>query len=373
MIDRRRVVAAVPHLATIVPKGARRQRDEIFRTSVAVDIEVVPDPPVAVIVRDRGMTVSYQGHAGALWLPVRPFGDPNQAPLGVEELVDCLAVGRRPGTTGEIDNPFLRLCREPLSPDMFRRLGAVEDRILKSIEGDDRAEVAAAAGRVADDFLFTTGGAVLRRSPGPFWGAYARDRLGPVACQFDIPLNQPDQFAFHRLDEAIEFHSNVGLGRVDVSGAIEIVDADCVPDRDAEFVARSIFRKDVAAWFETVMPVASPEVRALGERSIEAFERIHGLPLKTMADVRTRSRPTPAGALPPTPIEIVEGVDALCAFVHGMPGGDEPELNVTCASWKSLFVGMTGLAVRRFDAHERHRLPDPEGIPDLATPWGAAP
>lgn len=373
MTDRHRVEVAIPYIASVVPKGGRRPRDQFFQTSTAVEIEVVPEPPVAVICRDPGLTIRYRGHAGSLWLPVNLYEQPEDAPFEAEDAFRCFADGLRLGRHGGVDNPFLRVCREPMSPLVFRGLGRLEERLLRSVENDERAEMAAAACRVAEDFLLTTDGALLRRSPGPFWGTGNLDRIDLWSYAFDLPPARSDHFAFHRREEAIEFGRNVGSGVVAVHGEIEIVDPDCIPDRDAETTAQAIFRREVVPWFDAVMPAASPKVRELGERSMKAFERIHGLPLAFMGDMG-RHVPIPAGVVPPTPLEIAQGVEALRAFIDEMPGGNsDPKLDRTCADWRSVFVGMTGLAVRRYDDHERHRLPDPEGIPDLTTPWGPVP
>ena len=373
MTDRHRVEVAIPYVASVVPKGGRRPRDVFFRTSTAVEIEVVRPPQVAVICGDGHDRIVYRGHAGSLWLPVDLFGRPDVAAFSVEDALRCFADGLPLGRSGDVDNPFLRLCREPMSPLMFRGLGPLEDRLLRSVESDGRTEMVAAACRVAEDFLLTPDGALLRRSHGPFWGTSNLDRVDLWSYVFDLPPGRSDHFAFHRREEAIEFARNVGYGEVTVHGDIEIVDSDCNPDRDAQITAQAIFRREVVPWFDVVMPAASPEVRELGERAMKAFERIHGLPLDFMKDMG-RHMPTPAGAIPPTPIEIAQGVEALRAFVDEMPGpGSDPNLVRTCEDWRRVFAGMTGLAIRRYDDHERHRLPDPQGIPDLATPWGAAP
>lgn len=373
MTDRHRVPIAIPYVASIVPKGGRRPRDQFFRTTATVEIEVVRTPPVAVICRDGNDRIQYRGHAGSLWLPLDLFEQPDDAPLGADDAFRAMAEGLRLGSREHVDNPFLRLCREPISPVVFRGLGTLEDRLLRSVESDERAEMAAAASRVAEDFLLTTDGTLLRRSPGPFWAATGVDRIELMAYVFDLPPGRSDHFAFHRREEAVEFGTDVGTGELVVRGDIEIIDPDCVPDHDAETTARAIFRREVLPWFDTVMPIASSDVTELGERSMKAFERIHGLPFAFMKDMG-RHMPTPAGVVPPTPMEIAQGVEALRAFVREMPRGrSDREFDRTCAGWRSVFEGMTGLAVRRYDRHERHRLPDPEGIPDLSMPWNAAP
>lgn len=373
MTDRHRIPVAIPYVASIVPKGGRRPRDQFFRTSTTVEIEVVQEPPVAVICRDGHDETAYRGHAGSLWLPVDLFERRDDAPFDVENAFRCFADGLRLGRSGDIDNPFLRLCREPMSPLAFRGLGQLEERLLRSVESDGRAEMCAAASRVAEDFLLTTDGTLLRRSPGPFWGTGNVDRIDLWSYAFDLPPGRSDHFAFHRREEAIEFARNVGHGEVVVHGDIEIVDPDCTPDRDAEATAQAIFRREVVPWFDAVLPTASPQVLELGKRAMKAFERIHGLPLAFMEGVG-RFMPTPAGAVPPTPIEIAHGVEALSAFIDQMPGGGtDLKLDRTCADWRSVFFGMTGLAMRRYDDHERHRLPDPAGVPDLSIPSGPTP
>lgn len=367
MTEHHRLAVAVPYRATVVPKGARHPRVETFRAFVPVDIEIVADPDVAVMCRNRfDRTSTYHGHAGTLWHVVPTGWQNGSVPLQAEEALRRMSAGLDFDTTGTVANPFLDLSPKRTHPAEFRMVRTIEETSIRSFHGDNLAEISAAARRLAAEMILTRDGRIMRRSPGPFWGCHVAGRLEPMSVTFGLPLAKPDHFACNRLAEAKEFQRGERPGFVSVQGEIEILAPECVPDRDAEVAARAVCQRGFAPWFAHVGPLASPSVAELAERAAAGFERIHGMPREILAEEASRQWPTPAGAVPPTSADIVDAVESLRLFASEMPGPiDDPEVEAVCANWRSVFQDLAGRALRRYDDFERDRLPDPEGVPEL--------
>ncbi len=367
MTEHHRLAVAVPYRATVVLKGARIPRTETFRAYVPVEFEVVADPDVAVVCRNRfDRSSTYHGHAGTLWHALTCGWQEGSAPMKAEEALRRMSAGLGFDDAGGAANPFLQLRPKPMGPLDFRMARTIEETAIRSFHGDDLAEVSAAARRLAAEMILTRDGRIMRRSPGPFWGCHVAGRLEPMPATFGLPTAKPDHFACNRLAEAKEFQRGERPGFVSVQGEIEILAPECVPDRDAEVAARAVCQRGFAPWFAHVGPLASPSVAELAQRAAAGFERIHGMPREILAEEASRQWPTPAGAVPPTFAEIVDAVESLRLFASEMPGPiDDPEVEAVCANWRSVFQDLAGRALRRYDDFERDRLPDPEGVPEL--------
>ena len=364
---RHRTVVAVPYNAMAVPKGGRIARPFVFRTDVPVEIEVVRDPPTAVVSCDELVReTAYLGHAGSLWLPVATASHAGAPPIAAEEALRRMGRGLGFGDANSSENPFLHVGPDRLHPDAFVAKGTIEDVALRSVASTDLAWTTAAAQRIAADLLLTEDGRLLRRSVGPLWGQYTADDLHIIPANFQLPSG-PELFACTRLAEAKEFWTQEHPRKsMRLRGTVEIHEPGCIPDHDAHIVARSVLRRECAAWLGDVAPCASPSVAALAERATRGYERVHGLGIDILSDRNRRNLPTPPSALPPTPEEIVEAVDAMRLFVAEMPGsiGSE-EIRDVCDKWRSVYEDLAGRACRRFEQFERPRLPDPEGVPDF--------
>lgn len=364
---RHRTVVAVPYNAMAVPKGGRIARPFVFRTDVPVEIEVVRDPPTAVVSCDELVReTAYLGHAGSLWRPVATGPEKNAPPIAAEEALRRMGRGFGFWDVNSSENPFLHIGTDRLHPGAIVTKGAIEEAALRSVVSTDLAWTIAAAQRIAADLLLTEDGRLLRRSVGPLWGQYTADDLHIIPVDFQLPSG-PELFACTRLAEAKEFwtqeHPRKSLR---LRGTVQINDPGCIPDHDAHIVARSVLRRECAAWLGDVAPCASPSVAGLAERAVRGYERVHGLGIDILSDRNRRNLPTPPSALPPTPEEIVEAVDAMRLFVAEMPGsiGSE-EVRDVCDRWRSVYEDLAGRACRRFEQFERPRLPDPEGVPDF--------
>lgn len=364
---RHRTVVAVPYNAMAVPKGGRIARPFVFRADVPIEIEVVRDPPTAVVCRDEfARETAYLGHAGSLWMPVQTGAHRGAPPIAAEEALRRMARGLGFDGVNSSENPFLHVGTDRIHPGAFVAKGTIEEAALRSVASTDLAWTTAAAQRIAADLLLTEDGRLLRRSVGPLWGQYTADDLHIIPVDFQLPSG-PELFACTRLAEAREFWTQEHPRKsMRLRGTVEIHDADCIPDHDAHIVARSVLRRECAAWLGDVAPCASPSVAALAERAMRGYERVHGLGIDILSDKNRRNLPTPPSALPPTPEEIVEAVDAMRLFVAEMPGYvGGVEARDICDGWRKVYEDLAGRACRRFEQYERPRLPDPEGVPDL--------
>ena len=96
MTEHHRLAVAVPYRATVVPKGARLPRTEAFRAYVPVEFEVVADPDVAVVCRNRfDRSSTYHGHAGTLWHALTSGWQEGSAPMKAEEALEWVGLGDR--------------------------------------------------------------------------------------------------------------------------------------------------------------------------------------------------------------------------------------------------------------------------------------
>lgn len=367
MTDFHRMIVSVPYRASGVPKGGRIARPHVFRASVPVAIEIVRDPATAVLCRhEHGRETSYLGHDRSLWRPVTEGLHRGCKTVPAEIALSRIESGLGLDKLDQVENPFLHLGERKILPGFFADKVAVENADMRSVEWTDRDSMAAAAQRIAGDLLLTTDGRLLRRSPGPFWGQYSGDDLHLIPSDFSLPSG-PEVFACNRLDEAMEFLAAEGGSRsVALRGRATIHMPECIPDHDAWIAARSLCRRQFASWFAYVAPLATEEVVLLARSAADGYERIHGLGIETMTSKDGANLPTPASATAPSPLHIAEAVDALRDFVASMPGpiGDA-EVEGVCSQWRSVFADLAGRAIRRYDAFERHRLPDPQGVPDL--------
>lgn len=367
MTDFHLMTVSVPYRATGVPKGGRIARPHVFRASVAVAIEIVRDPATAVLCSDEfGRETAYLGHARSLWRPItegrHKGGAVVSAELALSRMKDGLGLDR----LDDVENPFLHLGDRKILPGFFAGKGAIEDAELRSIEWTDRDATVAAAQRLAGDLLLTEDGRLLRRSPGPFWGQYTSEALHLIPSEFTLPAG-PEVFACTRLEEAKEFLASEHPGRwIPQRGRAIVLDPECVPDHDAHIAARSLCRRECASWLELVMPLATHDVAVLAQAAITGYERLHGLGIEVLTSKDGRNLPTPASAIAPTPVQIAEAVDAMRDFVEAMPGPiSDEKVEDVCRNWRSVFADLAGRAIRRYDAFERHRLPDPRGVPDI--------
>ena len=364
---RHRTTVAVPYEAIAVPRGARNARSFVFRAEVPIEIEMVRDPQTAVLCRDeRARDTAYLGHAASLWLPVAASPHLGGRAVAAEEALRRLTRGLGFCDGGHYDNPFLHVADDRLKPLDFAAIGPIEDAGLRSVVSSGLASAAAAAQRLARDFLLTEDGRLLRRSVGPFWGQYSADDLSIIPFDFKMPSGS-DMFACTRMAEAMEFRAQEHPRRnMNRRGMVEILAPGCVPDHDAHVAAKSVLRTECAAWMGDVAPLSSPSVAQLAERAQRGYERVHGRQIADLSHRDRRTLPAPASAVPPTPEQIVEAVDAMRLFVIEMPGShDDEEILGVCDNWRSVYEDLAGRAIRRFDAFERHRLPDPERAPQI--------
>ncbi|GJD90700.1 hypothetical protein BHAOGJBA_4242 [Methylobacterium hispanicum] len=362
-----RTTVAVPYEANAVPKGARNSRSFVFRASVPIEIEIVRNPATAVLCRDeRARETVYLGHDASLWLPVAASPNFGGHAIAAEDALRRLTRGLGFCDGGHYDNPFLHVADGRLKPGDFAAIGPIEDAALRSVESTGLAAAGAAARRLARDFLLTEDGRLLRRSVGPFWGQYTQDDLSIIPFDFKMPSG-PDMFACTRVAEAMEFRAREHPRRsMNRRGMVDILEPGCVPDHDAHVAARSVLRTECAAWMADVAPLASASVALLAEQAQRGYERVHGRRIADLSHKDRRTLPAPASAVPPTPEQIVEAVDAMRLFVTEMPGSHEDEeILGVCDNWRSVYEDLAGRAIRRFDAFERHRLPDPEGVPQI--------
>lgn len=367
MTDFHRMIVSVPYRASGVPRGGRIARPHVFRASVPVAIEIVRDPATAILCRhEHGRETAYLGHGSALWRPVTEGLHRGSVPVPAEIGLGRLEAGLGLDRMDQVENPFLHLGERKILPGFFADKVAAENADMRSIEWTDHDATAAAAQRIARDLLLTTDGRLLRRSPGPFWGQYTAEDLHLIPSDFSLPTG-PEVFACNRLEEAMEFLASEGRSRnVALRGRATIHMPECIPDHDAWIAARSLCRRQFASWFGYVAPLASKDVALLARAAADGYERIHGLAIETLASKDGANLPTPVSATAPSLTQIAETVDALRDFVAAMPGpiGDA-EVEDVCRQWRSVFEDLAGRAVRRYDAFERHRLPDPRGVPDL--------
>lgn len=367
MTDFHRMIVSVPHQAMGVPKGGRVPRPFVFRTHVPIAIEVARDPAVAVLCRDdQGRETAYFGHGDALWLPITGGLHRGAPPLAAEVALRRLERGLAFDDLNACENPFLHVGAKRILPSFFVTQGTLEEEQLRSVASTDLEEVVPAAHRIAADFLLTQDGRLLRRSPGPFWGQYSDDALHMIPSTFGLPSG-PEVFACSRLEEALEFRrAEYPEKSMRIRGTVRIHAPGCVPDNDAWIAARSLCRREFANWFGHVAPLATPEVAAIASQAAAGYERIHGLGIDVLTSKDRRNDPTPPSTVPPMPVQIAEAVDAMRAFVAQMPGpiGDD-EVEGVCRQWRGAFEDISGRAIRRYDAFERHRLPDPEGVPEI--------
>ncbi|MDE4914053.1 hypothetical protein PQI07_25615 [Methylobacterium sp. 092160098-2] len=369
-----RLSIRVPYTAMVVPHGARVVRPMVFRTDVPVDLRVVPagDLPVAVSCRDMvplyqndSDRLDYVGNDGRLWLPI--FDDEEwDGILRVETALDQLARGH--GTLGWNANPFAAVGAKPVRPQKFAAAVPIEDVVLRAHEGDDRNEVAAAVGRLANDLILCEDGRVLRASPGPFWVERNGSCIDLMATGARLPDEHSHPFGVGRLETAAEFLKVEFPKRPwEVRGRAVIEDPGCLPDLDGLLTARSIVRQTWGRSMQGVLDLVPPEARACGEKAIAAAAVLHAMTPGTF--VGEARGPAREGAPPATPEQIVAAVDEVRSFLedHVFPD-PSPRLKPAVDVWRRLYEQQSEPAIRRWDVYERDRLPVAERAPDLGAP-----
>ncbi|MGU3404836.1 hypothetical protein [Methylobacterium brachiatum] len=319
-----RIRVAVPHHATVTPRGARRPREMLFAAELAADIRVVAPQDIQPAVRVENARTAqgphrrldYYGYDDDLWLPLSARGYADLC-LTPERAMVSLAGGT--AHLGGHPNPFLSVGCRPVEAAAFADAVAIENALLRSIAADDRETCLARASRLAADLLFTEDGMVFRRSTGPF---HCMRVDGPVAVarHFDPPESHEAHvlFAPERLAEAIEFgiRRNPDWARTarHAASGMEILHHGFAKDRDALNVARAVASQKLGCVFGLAMIGLDEDGRDAGRHAVDAIARLHGIGADDLPKKYYDREIRPPGVSVPSESEIVEAVETIRSF-----------------------------------------------------------
>jgi hypothetical protein len=358
-VERLRV--PIPHVAGVIPRGARNPRSICFRTEAVVDVRTVAASELEIAVVTGGepggnRRREYLGHDGALWLPcVAGSG----APVAGATILGAITEGV--SFFAGMQNPFLQV-----GPDLrirdFAQARPIEAMALRQIVQDDREDRIARAARVADDFLLVDDGRILRRSVGPFWRCGEGVRPFIASPEWELPTMDATYFAITRDMEVAEFAaSEWGM---DVSGDfLEIREPGFVPDHDGQVAARAVVNFQVMQWVTQLSggPSADDEdVLATLRAAGKLYGRDHAVLSKGLRDYATCPGKPPVAAE-----DLVTAVEGVRAFFGG---GFEHRNSAHRDAFeivRKLFEKSYGPALGRWDVYERDRLNVAEVAPDL--------
>lgn len=365
--DVRRIRLRVPFSASVLMRGAKRARDVVCLAETAVDLPVVRPQDlttaVVAITADGGgdAETRYAGHAGDLWLPLLADG----RPVSVEQALVGLASGN-PTLAAGLGNPFHEAGLRPYDAAQAAYAAPLEEMVIRRVETEDREAVLARAAHLADDFLLCTDGTIWRRSTGPFLLARPDGPVAVVASRHDLPAGPGTHFGARRLAEAIEFAAmEYGVRADGIDGAVQILDADHIPDHDPLVAARAAADSEVGSWIRLTMLLAPHEQVEVGQAALKAAAAIHGLPVAVFGQRHGGFR-TPLGIPAPGPEVLVSAVDAVRGFFADISTSTGSEgRKGSNLMWREHYESRKGAACRRFDVHERERLPSVEVAPDL--------
>lgn len=342
-----RIRVAVPHRATVTPRGARRPREVIYATELAADIRVVAAQDIQPAVRVQNARephgghrrLDYYGHDADLWLPLCALGYIDLC-LTPERAMASLAGGT--AHLGGHPNPFLSVGCRPVEAAAFADAVAIENALLRSIAADDRETCLARASRLAADLLFTEDGMVFRRSTGPF---HCMRSDGPVAVSrhFDPPESHEAHvlFAPDRLAEAIEFgiRRNPDWARTTrhAASGMEVLHHGFTKDRDALNVARAVASQKLAGVFGLAIIGLGEDGRDAGRRAVDAIARLHGIGADNLPKKYYDREIRPPGVPVPSESEIVEAVETIRSFDRSFARsrvvGDDVEFAPATRRW----------------------------------------
>lgn len=365
--DIRRIRLRVPFSASVFVRGAKRARDVVCLVETAADLPVLrpEDLPTAVIataVDGEGFVETrYAGFRGDLWLPMSTGG----APVGAEQALAGLASGHSTLAAGLV-NPFHGAGLRPYGSAQAACAVPLEELVVRRVETDDRDAVLARAARLADDLLLCTDGTIWRRSVGPFLHARPDGPVAVVAGGHDLPAGSGAHFGARRLAEALDFAAaEHGVAADGIAGAVEILDADHIPDHDALVAARAAADIEAGGWIRLAMLLAPRGQVEAGHAALVAAAAIHGLPVHAFGQRQGGFR-LPQGTPDPGPEALVAAVDAVRGFFADVSTSSGSEgRRGSNLMWREHFETRKGAACRRFDVYERDRLPSVEAAPDL--------
>lgn len=357
-----RILAAVPYVGTVVPRGARKPRDVCFRTEAALEVRTAAasDLEIAVSTGSEPGNLNrrreYIGYDRALWLPVQ---DDLGRPMAAAAALGAIAAGWQ--RLGSHPNPFGRIGRT-LRNREFEDAASIEEMSLRRLDAEDRSDVLARAARVAADLLLVDDGRILRRSVGPLWRMAENVAPYIVSPEFSLPTTGGIFFGILRQDDAAEF-ADAEWGAAVSDDFLEIGDRRFIEDRDALLAARAI------ANFRTMQGMAQiakarPSLDPLLSPVLEAAGRLYG------RDHVELSRglleyPSCPGMPELAPAEIVEAAEGMRAFFENPLDTRNDDVRKAFMLLRKQFESFVGPAVRRWDVHERDRLGVVDEAPEI--------
>jgi hypothetical protein len=366
-----RILAAVPYVGTVVPRGARKPRDVCFRAEAALEVRTAAASDLEIAVRTGGepdgmnRRREYIGYDRALWLPVL---DDLGRPMTATAALGAIAAGGP--RLGAQPNPFGRIGRTLRVAD-FEAAAPLEEMPLRRLDTEDRVDVLARAARVAADLLLVDDGRILRRSVGPFWKMAENVAPYVVNPEFSLPTTGGILFGVLREDDAAEF-ADAEWGLAVSNDFLEIGDRRFIEDRDALIAARAI------ANFRTMQGMAQiakarPSLDPLLSPVLEAAGRLYG---RDHAELSRGLLEYPAcpGMPELAPSEIVEAAEGMRAFFENPLETRNDDVRKAFMLLRKQFETSVGPAVRRWDVHERDRLGVADEAPEImpASPGAAA-
>ncbi|MDE4914057.1 hypothetical protein PQI07_25635 [Methylobacterium sp. 092160098-2] len=356
-----RIRVPIPHVAHVVPRGARNPRPICFRTETVVGIRTAAASDLVIAVVTGGETGGnrrreYLGYDGALWLPcVAGSGMP------VDGATILGAIGEGVTFFAGMQNPFLLV-----GPDLrirdLAQARSIDSMALRQIVEDDREDRIARAARVADDFLLVDDGRILRRSVGPFWRCGEGINPFIASPEWELPTMNATYFAITRDLEVAEFAaSEWGMN---ISGDfLELREPGFVPDHDGQVAARAIVSFQVIQWLTQLSggPSADDEdVLATLRAAGKLYGRDHSVLSKGLRDYQTCPGKPPVAAE-----DLVTAVEGVRAFFGGGFKHRNSAHRDAFEIVRNLFEKSYGPALGRWDVYERERLDVAEAAPDL--------
>ncbi|MGU3404837.1 hypothetical protein [Methylobacterium brachiatum] len=355
-----RIRVPIPHVAHVVPRGARKPRPVCFRTEAVVGVRTAAASQLEVAVvtggePGRNRRREYLGHDGALWLVC---ADDVGRPVDGRAILDAISAGI--SFFAMMPNPFLQVGTDLRSAD-FAEARPIDDMALRRIEADDREERLARAARVADDFLLVDDGRILRRSVGPFWICGEGIRPFVASPEWTLPTGPYTYFGITRDMEVREF-ATTEWG-VDLSNDfVEIREPAYIPDLDGVVAARKVANFQVIHWLTGLSGGGAVDEGVLG--TLRAAGRLYGREHAELAK-GLRDYPTCPGAPPAAPEEMVAAVEGIRTFFGGGFEGRNSAHRDAYEIVRKLFEKSCAADLVRWDVYERDRLPVAEVAPDL--------
>lgn len=357
-----RILAAVPYVGTVVPRGGRKPRDVCFRTEAALEVRTAAASDLEIAVRTGGepdrmnRRREYIGYDRALWLPVL---DDLGRPMTATAALGAIAAGGP--RLGAQPNPFGCIGRT-LRAAEFEEAGPLEEMPLRRLDYEDRVDVLARAARVADDLLLVDDGSILRRSVGPFWKMAENVAPYIVNPEFSLQSTGDILFGVLREDDAAEF-ADAEWGLTVSNDFLEIGDRRFIEDRDALIAARAIanFRTmqgmaQIAKARPSLDPLLAPVLEAAGK----LYGRDHGELTRGLLEY-----PACPGMPDLAPAEIVEAAEGMRAFFENPLETRNDDVRKAFMLLRKQFESFVGPAVRRWDVHERDRLGIADDAPEI--------